>query len=243
MTDPASRDAGRGPRVHPIEILTVRATDTHYVRFLGPLRQLGTHWQGKNKPPLVCWEVKQGGCPHHKLPYRSKWYAPALVYIYSERVWRRFVIEATEPLERQLRGKNLRGQEWIIRKVKPDPLAKYVQLDGALVAEIGEANLPEEFKVDPIIERVFGVLKLPPPLPNLLAERPFGADEDLPPPASLATQMVKEEEANRPLTPEEIREMTGRARAGWRGSAKPADRPAPRDPAPKPSTNGVNGAH
>lgn len=243
MTDPASRDAGIPPRVHPIEVLKVRATDTHYVRFLGPLRQLGTHFAGKSRAPLVCWGHEPGRCRNHKLPYKSKWYAPALVYIYDEKVWRRCVVEATEPLERQLRGKVLRGQEWCLRKVKPNPQAKYVQIEGLFIDTPATGNLPEAFPVDPVLQRVFGELELPPPETNFLPERPFAPDEPGAPPTVLVEQIAEEERTARVLSVEELREANELLKAKLGIRSRPVGRPAPAGPLPRPSTNGVNGAH
>jgi len=169
---PTARGTG-SPSVHPILVLKVPKSVPVWVRFLGPLRQLGTHKQGNT--PLVCWGTEKCDPKRHRLQYRSKWYAAAQVWINEAEVWRAVVVEVTEALERKLRGDPLRGQVWCLYRKPKEKLSK--EIHGERQETLPEGRLPPKFEVDPILCRLFGEMDLPEPQPNLLEERPMAEDE------------------------------------------------------------------
>lgn len=202
-----SQGAGSSP-VHPILLLKVPRSLPVWVRFLGPLRQLGTHKQGDQ--PLVCWGDDDCDPKRHKLPYRSKWYAPAQQWIADKQVWRRTVIEVTEALERTLRGKKLRGQVWCLFRKPKSLLPK--QIHGEQEESLPDGSLPPTFNVDPVLYRVYNETSLPEPASNLLNERPMTEDQAGPGPRRLAPQArdPEPEEEPEPSAQEDQRPQLGR---------------------------------
>lgn len=177
------------PLVH-IDILSVPTTGSIWVRFLGGLRQLGTHF--KRPQSLVCWGRKD--CPPrvHELPYRSKWYAPGQYYVVDRKVWRMCVIEVTEGLEQLLRDHQLRGEVWCLYREVRDG-EQYKNILGTFEERLADHQVSPVFDVDPIIKRVFKVTELPSSrIGNLMPPRPVAEDEIAPPPSRLLQELEAE---------------------------------------------------
>ena len=238
MSAPAERSGGRAPSVQPINVLRVSFPEVMYVRFLGDLRQLWTHYAKAR--PVVCFGAEMCPRERHKLPYRSKWYAPAQVYLCDEHLWRRVVVEVTEALERKLRDRSLRGETWCLKRLRIDKTRK--QLDGDFIESAAPVTLPPAFDVDPILRRCFNELELPAPARNLLPDRPFSLDEEAPAPACLAADLAESMKATNAVSPSELRASLDalRSRLGTGGGAAPPGPRVPERPAvPVPSTNGT----
>jgi len=242
MSDPASAGGAALP-VHPILILKIPKSGPVYVRFLGPGRFLATHYKGKQ--PMCCrGEPPACSNDRHKFPYRPKWWAPAQAWIAEDRVWRSFVVEITEALERRFRGESLRGSVWMLYRQRGD--VEKQALMGELLEVVDPDTLPPAFDVDPTLKRLFSELELPSPkLPNLLAERSFGCDQTGAPPTRLAEQEAKEAATRAAPRP---RVSLGQTfRQGNRAPVHPLDQPGNPPPgiAPEaaPTVNGTNGTH
>lgn len=234
-----------GPRapasVHPIQVLELPTGLPVYVRFLGPLRQLGTHWTGERTE--ACLE--ELGCPkdRHGRPYVCKWYASGQEWITADQVWRRVVIEISEALELQFRDRNPRGEVWIltrtmVRKRRGKERRDKTKVTGEFLDRVTLDTLTEAFPVDPVLCHVFRELALPKALKrNPLPDRPLSDDEEGLPPPQLVEQQKRRQQSAHPTMSDEQREMWKAARA--RIAGRPADSTPTR---PEPSSNGTGHA-
>lgn len=150
-SQPPSKFAAR-----PVRILSVPPGVPCSVRFLAGFQGLLTHWKGKGSIP--CPGV--GTCPDaiHRLRTIWKGYAPVLLWEVRENLWRPWVLEITENLEEQLRGRKLRGEEWLLTRLeirgRTDPVS------GVLCRLVDSVELPEAFDVLPVLQKVLGSMEI-----------------------------------------------------------------------------------
>ena len=148
-------DAPRPAPLEPVRVLSVPEGIPICVRFLGPILGLDTHWKNGTKP---C--PGEDECPPtiHRLGIIWRGYAPVESWENSRQVWRPWVLEVTEALEETLRGRQLRGETWLLERTREK---------GRTAAVIGvycEAMLPDDvrpgFDVEPVLRRIFHCGKL-----------------------------------------------------------------------------------
>lgn len=193
--------------------------------------------------------LEELGCPpeRHKRAYVCKWYAPGQEWIDGDNVWRRVVIEVSEALELEFRGRNPRGEVWvltrvIVRKRRGKEKKDKTKVTGEFVEAIEESHLPEWFDVDPTLCHVYREIGLPEPKENPLPDRPLSEDQPGLPPTRLLTAKQPKQPA-KPVMTDEDRERLREARNRIRGG-RPVEETRPTTSTrPIPSTNGTNGTH
>jgi hypothetical protein len=138
---------GRGVRVLRI----AESDDPYLVLFLGPLYGHREHWTRRDTVPCFGKETE---CRHHnKFPLRF--------YAYGAILWQDprtgkldpWVLQATASLEEQLRFRNLRGEAWLLRRA--DLGGRTAEVIGTFVEQRDPSALPAEFRVLPVLERLF----------------------------------------------------------------------------------------
>jgi hypothetical protein len=145
----------RGARVS-VRITRVGHGQTLYILSLSDHYQgLFTHW----KDPHSVYCPDDGTCYWRKCQEEQIWkgYTPVLFWNTSTANWLPTVLEISEKLELDLRGKWKRGQEWVLTRAQElDRKKKPVRGRLAVVQRPSE-NLPEEFDILPVLSAVFRV--------------------------------------------------------------------------------------
>jgi len=158
---PSPSPSGTG---HPVEVFSVEPGTATFYRFLADLQGLHTHWNGKRTVPCD----GEGDCPAslHRTRIIFKAYAPAELWKPAERHWLPGVLEATEALEEQLRGRHLRGEVWMLKRGgdgrKSDPVF------GVYSETFAEERLRPAFDIRPVLLRFYHVSHLVLGVENLL---------------------------------------------------------------------------
>jgi hypothetical protein len=135
------------------------------VVFAGPIVGLFTHWASG----------RSHGCPGAlKCPPtlhrgRTVWkgYAAIRRWTAVQSVWTAAVLEITEALEEQLRGRELMGEMWHLTRASA--VKKSAQVSGIYYARRDEPELRSTFDIVPAIQRLYHSLELE-----------FGATNQLP---------------------------------------------------------------
>lgn len=203
----------------PVQVLSVPENLPIIVRFLGPIRGLVVHWQGKRSVPCD----GPSDCPssRHKLPPIWKGYAAVEQWDKPSRLWIPFVLEVTGNLEELLRDRELRGETWtlfrICKKGKTDPV------QGIYCERVAENKLSAAFDIVPILQRIYNQQTLRLDVPNFQAPKVF-----LDPVAGDAPKIPDEltrttEEKPDPETLRSFREMMAQLRGGSSASQHQAD--------------------
>lgn len=229
MATPSRGPTSPQTRNSAVQVLSVPPGMPVVVRFLGPIRGLEVHWQGKRSVPC---DGDAGCLPAiHRTPKVWKGYAPVEQWHPSEKLWRAWVLEVTSNLEETLRDRELRGETWtLFREGKGrnnDPVL------GVYCERVPESKLSACFDIVPVLVRVFNkrVFKLD--IPNTLAPKVF-----IEPVAGNAPKLPAEllpdpEPQEDPAAREKLREMMRNLRGGS-STGKTATDQAGKDP----SSNG-----
>lgn len=146
------------PRV-PIQVFRVPPTGKAFIRFLGNVVGVWTHWLEGRSTPCMGKECRH--C-HDGAPQRWKSYAPALWWrtTLDQRTGKRAsqwisVVEITEGLG-ELVGRPLRGQ--VIELRRPGK-RRNSPLEFSTLEEKVKGDLPDAFDVRPILEKLWGCRK------------------------------------------------------------------------------------
>jgi len=143
--DPRTPSTGQ-----PVKIFSIKHNDPTSVRFLGPIAGLVTHWQSGRS------EVCEGdNCPaaRHKCRSVFKAFGPVEVWDRIDEVWRPEVLEVTENLEEILRGRDLRGEVWLL--TRPYVKGNSDPVNGQLLEKLDPRTLRKAFDIVPILTRNF----------------------------------------------------------------------------------------
>jgi len=142
--------------LHPVRILEVPLGGLVSVRFLGPIRGLPTHHTKKGTMPCE----GEGLCPqsNHRLPQVWKFYGACEYWIHSLAMWRPACIEATELLEESLRGRELRGEVWLL--TREGQSKRHCRMVGTFCERLSDVALSPDFDIEPVLVRLFGVTNL-----------------------------------------------------------------------------------
>lgn len=139
--------------VHECRIESAPESSSQHADYvlLGPYEGIYAHPQGKGTKPCA-----GDRCKHAAHAKETQWqgYAPALVYVEGNVCkWVYCVLQITEALEVTLRGRELRGELWRLRRVQVGD-GKARKVVGELVGSWLECDTPPEFDVRPIVHRV-----------------------------------------------------------------------------------------
>lgn len=226
-------------QAQPVRILSVHHDQPVAVRFLGPLLGLNTHWHSGRSIPCP----GPADCPAsiHRTRTVYKAYAPVESWDGACKVWRPSVLEATEHLEETLRGRQLRGQVWILSRAsergKTDPVI------GIFCEELAESAVSKPFDIVPVLLRFFHVstlnLGVANPLPpKLVLEAVAGAPPNLPQDL-LPVEPVEPTAEERAKLREQLQKMRGKTSSN--GSPPPS--PANETNGKRPERSTDNGHH
>jgi hypothetical protein len=169
-----------------IEVVRVQAGASALFRILSPsYGGLFTHFKGRSK---YC--PGEDFCLLHKMDRIWKGYCAAEWWLEKEKVWRPCVLEITESLELDMRGKFGRGQVWEVYREQRTS-KKAPQVMGKLHETVDVSRLRPPFDVVPVLRALYhsdviDLSKKNPCAPRLLAE-----DVSDDPPAILASKPVQ----------------------------------------------------
>lgn len=176
------------------------------VVFAGPIVGLLTHWaSGRSQ---AC--PGAGKCPPNFHRSRTVWkgYAPVRRWQPVQAAWCAAVLEVTEALEEQLRGRELCGEMWhLMRSLNGK---KSGAVGGIFYSRRTEAALLKNFDVVAPIQRLYHTLDLEfgavNALPAKILEVPVTCDGPLTEPAAAPREPAKPTTSQR----ETLRKMAGR---------------------------------
>ena len=149
-----------------VSILPVPKAGKLAVLFLAPIQGLNTHWHGGRSFP--CRGVDDCPAPIHKARSVWKGYAPVETWDQAAGLWRPRVLEVTEVLEEQLRGRELRGEVWLLWRT--DCGRRSSPIHAAYVETRSAQDHGRSFDISPPLLRFYHVpailLGVPNPLPS-----------------------------------------------------------------------------
>lgn len=177
-----------------------------YVVFAGPLEGLWTHY-GK-KGSIYCPGPHDCPVGTHRAPRIFKAYAPGRYFVLNGALWRPAVLEITEHLEEQLRGRDIRGEEWFLTRKPTEGGSGPVS--GAYLGQRKEADLLEPFDIRPALCRCYHVPEIVLGAVNTLPPQVLLAPAAAAPPAAL-TLSTPPEPRRLPQTAAEVDELVRRA--------------------------------
>lgn len=145
-----------------VRVLRVDSDTPAVVLFLGPLLGHLEHWISKATVPCL---GLTGNCPNHARG-RLLFYGYAPVLFQDPRTNRPdpWILQATASLEEQLRGLELRGQVWLLKRDQAG--GRTAELTGEFVEKREAGPLPPAFPVIPHLRRMFQTKELNIPVGN-----------------------------------------------------------------------------
>jgi hypothetical protein len=201
----ADRARGEKPASFRLEVLRLpKKGGTATVRCLSE-KILGftTHYSKNGSPPCL----GEGRCPPSTHKDREIWkgYIAAEEWDEALQLWKPCCCEITEHCELEMRGRYVRGQQWVLKRYPPDS-KKPKAIEAKLLSERSEGVLPPAFELHtcllifyhhPIPEKWY---------PNPLPARQVMEYTQAPPPAnSQAARLERERQSE--LDPEATRAM------------------------------------
>lgn len=90
-------------------------------------------------------------CNYHRLDRVWKGYACVEKYEQTSNLWLPFVLEITEALEQDLRGRWQRGQVWQLERDAPATAKKKPPVRGKLIEECNPDTFPPAFNLQPVL--------------------------------------------------------------------------------------------
>lgn len=237
MATSPRKSTGSRSSSSPVHVLSVPENIPVTVRFLAGYQGLDTHWRSGRTIP--CPGPDECLSSMHKSGIIWKGYAPVEAWEELGRLWVPFVLEVTESLEEQLRGRDLRGEVWTLFRVqkngRTDPVA------GIYCERLAEGKLSPAFDVKPVLLRLFHVSELRlgranPLPPKIMLEAVAGDAPNLP--AELVEMSTPQND------PEKVKAAADLWRAfkerGYRQPGEPdqGSKPADKNGQHEPSKNG-----
>jgi len=200
-----------------VSVVAVPARDGLKCCFAGPVLGILTHWHGGKS--YACGGVEHCHPTIHKARGPWKGYAPVRVWQPRTETWKPFVLEVTEHLEEELRGRDLRGEVWEL--TRRDAKKKNSPVDGLFLELRSDPQLLVEFSVIIPLQRMYHQIELDLGTPNPLPAKLVLVETAAAAPAKPAPTAAPP--ADRPTEKqlEQLREL----RAGLAG--KPAQLPRP----------------
>lgn len=182
-------------RIVPKQRVVIRTISPHY-------GGLFTHWfKGRSH---YCPGREE--CQLHRNDVIWKGYAAVETWDQTQALWFPWVLEITEGLELDFRGRWDRGQVWDVCRVDDTRKRDTTPIRGKLLEERNPDDFPPPYDLRPLLMHVYHVRdirldQLNPLPPRQLVKPSAGA-----PPAKPAEQRPDD----RPMTPEELRAMRDR---------------------------------
>lgn len=197
-TEPRSGSVHHSVPVHVVSILKIDANSVYRVRLLAYTSR-GTfyHWtpvpgrKGKERSRLCSNDPAT--CPNHKL--ERYWHSYQCVEVLGPggTLWYPMVLEVSEHLELDFRGRACRGQVWDVARPEKK-VGKRSAVNGVLIEQRDPALLPAAFDVQPVLRTVYHCDDVPLTQANPLPPRVILAPtpEPAPPPAAAETPPLRE---------------------------------------------------
>lgn len=221
--------AGTGELV-ALRVLRVPDAIPISVLFLNGLRGLRTHFMRGGS--VLCFAPARPCSRCDKEAGVFKAYAPSYVFDTAAHVWRPAVLEATGSLEEKLRGRSLRGEEWLLWREAASTKRRVVC--GRFVRSHELEEVPQAFAIEDVLMRLYHTDRLPawvanPVPPSQQVETFQGPRPEIP------QFLMPPEEDKKPAPPEVWRNLKQRflkppeAGAGGPGTGSYVQLPAASD--------------
>jgi hypothetical protein len=213
-----------GESARQVRILSVPEQVPVTVCFLGGYRGVSAHWIKKisakgGKPKWVSHPcLGEMRCPPfiHREKTCWKGYAPVEHWEHQTKLWIPFVLEITESLEHVLRGRQLRGESWMLSRRLVEGKGPVV---GIFSNRLPEEELSPEFDILPILERAWHekdfLIDVPNPVKPMVMIQPRRGEEP-----TLVGEMLAQLPAEQPVDPavrEKMKEQLREAMKSMRG--------------------------
>jgi hypothetical protein len=149
--------ASQGPESVPLRVLRVSPAQPLYAVFLYGLRGLYIHY--KKSGSALCWRG-QGECAlcaKSAAQYRA--YAPIVAWDQPAQLWHPWVVELTGTVEEKLRGRSLRGEQWMLWRQSTG--RKQITFGCKYLDRWPEEETPQAFGIEGCLQRLYHVADLP----------------------------------------------------------------------------------
>jgi len=172
------------------------------VVFLFDLRGLLAHY--KKSGSTLCWSATRpcSLCDRGAPQYQA--YAPIEAWDPVSKVWMPRVLEITGTLEERLRGRELRGEEWLLWKDKGPSRRRTFHCTFTQKRDVDV--VPQAFGIEGTLKRLYRTLELPPWCLNPLPTTEWVQKSQAPPPLMPQSIMAPPEVVS-PPTPEQIAKL------------------------------------
>ncbi len=211
----------RGCSAHVVRIEGVPKGDGIAVVFAGPIVGLLTHWTSGRSH--ACPGVSK--CPVTIHRGRTVWkgYSPVRKWNPVQSTWTAAVLEITEALEEQLRGRELIGEMWHL--MRSSHTKKSAQVTGVFYARRLEEALLKPFDIIAPLQRLYHTTELELGATNQLPAKIMVEPVVCQGPTIFEQTMPREQPAPTAAQREALRKLSGRMQA----------QPATNGAAPKPA--------
>lgn len=199
---PSRADGARTPR---LRVFRIDPGTQWYVRVLSPeYGGLFYHWVGRGKYGRSHYCQGPDCSPTlHKGRRYWKGYAAVEVWVEAESHWVPTVLEITEHLELDLRGRWKRGQTWILSRAE-ETAGKPAPVVGQLSEENPPGSVPPSFDVKPALQMLYHEERIHLGEPNPLPARQYVSPTAGPRPKALQAETAEV------LSADEIRQLLRR---------------------------------
>lgn len=163
-------DTSRGENPSAVDVRLFSVPDVGHhclVRILGQGYGLMTHYVPR-KPTLCRGDGKCDSKLHSRRPQWRGYYPALVLYVHPYKRWVHHVLEITERLGEVWWEQDLVGQEWHLERIMD---GKYEVLTGHWRQSLDRAHLPEPCLLEPVLQRVYRVERIPPSIDPKLKAR------------------------------------------------------------------------
>jgi hypothetical protein len=154
-----SQDGGApAPEKVALQLQRIPDTEPLAVVFLLGLKGLRSHF--KRTGSSACWSPGKlcSLCERSAPQFRA--YAPVEAWDVHSKLWVPCVLEVTGQLEERLRGRDLRGEEWLLWKDQGQ--SKRVTYGCKHLQRLPAGEVSQAFAIEPTLKKVYRCLELPP---------------------------------------------------------------------------------
>jgi hypothetical protein len=202
-----------------VQVVQIPANVPVTVRFLAGYQGLLTHWLNGRSWPCA----GPVDCPAAQHRARTLWrgYAPGETWDQTQRLWFPGVVPLTEALEEVLRGRELRGEVWLLTRHQEGK--KQGTVEGMYCETQEEATVSQPFDIVPILLRFYHcsslLLGVPNPMPAKVVIPPAAAPAPKLPAGLEQAAPTEATQEQRKLFSERLKNLKSKGAAAANGEA------------------------